>query len=159
MLSCPQINAAPIIRASTEFGQTIPGRRKRQGLAFRSVSVKYLFRLLVLLPFAASLLTSAAIAESTDQTVDYLLKYVATSHTIFIRNGAEHTPAEAVEHIKAKYEHFKKEIKTPEDFIRLVATRSLLTGQPYLVRAPGGKARPLDEWLSEALAAHRAAVH
>jgi hypothetical protein len=39
----------------------------------------------------------------------------------FIRNGASHTPAEAVAHVKAKYEHFKNQIKTPEEFIRLSA--------------------------------------
>lgn len=121
--------------------------------------MKKLFRLLVILPLAVSLLSSAAAAESTDQTIDYLLKYMADSHAVFTRNGADHTPPEAVEHIKAKYEHFKKDIKTPEDFIRLAATKSLLTGNLYLVRPQGGKERRLDEWLTEALAAHRAAAH
>jgi len=124
--------------------------------------VEKLFRLLVILPLAVSLLSSAAAAESTDQTIDYLLKYIADSHTVFIRNGAEYTPPEAVEHIKANYEHFKKDIKTPEDFIRLAATKSLLSGNPYLVRPQGGQERRLDrldEWLTEALAAHRAAAH
>jgi uncharacterized protein DUF5329 len=121
--------------------------------------VKNLFRLLLILPFAVSLLRAAAATESTDQTIDYLLKYIADSHAVFIRNGAEHTPAEAFEHVKAKYEHYKKEIKTPEDFIRLAATKSLLTGQLYLVRSEGAQERRLDEWLTEALAAHRAPVH
>ena len=72
--------------------------------------------------------------ESLEQTIAYLTGYVAESKATFIRNGAEHTPAEAAAHIKAKYEHFKGEIKTPEDFIRLSASKSLLTGKPYLVR-------------------------
>jgi len=94
--------------------------------------------------------------ESLEQTISYLLDYVATSDATFIRNGESHTPAEAVAHIKAKYEHFKKEIKTPEDFIRLSASKSLLSGQPYLVRTRDGKEIHLDVWLTEALKAHRA---
>jgi hypothetical protein len=94
-------------------------------------------------------------AESLDETIHYLLDYVAKSDATFVRNGQTHTPQEAVNHIKAKYEHFKKEIKTPEDFIRLSASKSLLTGQPYLVRTKDGKEMHLDAWLTEALKKHR----
>jgi hypothetical protein len=59
-----------------------------------------------------------------------------------------HTPQEAVAHVRAKYEHFKAQIETPEDFIRLAATKSLLTGQPYLVRTREGQEMPLSTWLS-----------
>ncbi len=61
-------------------------------------------------------------AESLDESIKYLLDYVANSNATFIRNGQTHTPQEAVNHIKAKYEHFKGEIKTPADFIRLSAS-------------------------------------
>jgi len=101
--------------------------------------------------------TSTIVAgESLEQTVNYLFDYVAKSDATFIRNGQTHTPREAVNHIKAKYEHFKSEIKTPEDFIRLSASKSLLTGQPYLVRISDGKETRLDEWLTQALKQHRA---
>jgi hypothetical protein len=98
-------------------------------------------------------------AESLNQTIDYLLQYVANSKAVFIRNGTEHTPAQALDHIKAKYAHFKNEIKTPEDFIRLSASKSLLSGKPYLVRTPDGKEMRLDAWLTKALEEHRAATH
>ena len=98
----------------------------------------------------------ALAAESLEQTIDYLLNYIGNSNAIFIRNGQTHTPAEAVAHIRDKYEHFKSEIKTPEDFIRLAASKSLLTGKPYLMRPAGGKEMHLDEWLRDALKAHRA---
>jgi hypothetical protein len=98
-------------------------------------------------------------AESLAQTIDYLINYVGKSDATFIRNGQSHTPAEAVAHIKAKYEHFKNEIKTPEDFIRLAATKSLQTGKPYLVRTRDGKEMHLDAWLTEALRQHRVATN
>jgi uncharacterized protein DUF5329 len=94
-------------------------------------------------------------AESLDESIKYLLDYVAKSDATFIRNGQAHTPQEAVNHIKAKYEHFKNEIKTPEDFIRLSASKSLQTGQPYLVRTRDGKEMPLSVWLTDALKKHR----
>jgi Family of unknown function (DUF5329) len=97
--------------------------------------------------------------ESLEQTVHYLIDYVAKSDATFIRNGVSHTPAEAVTHIKAKYEHFKSQIKTPEDFIRLAASRSLLTGKPYLVRTPDAKEVRLDIWLAEALKQYRTENH
>ena len=123
--------------------------------AKRFGSVKQLLRFAVF-SLAIACINSATAGESLDQTISYLLNYIATSHAAFIRNGTTHTPAEGVEHVKAKYEHFKEDIKTPEDFIRLAATKSLLSGQPYLVKPDGGKERRLDEWLTEALKAHRA---
>jgi hypothetical protein len=98
-------------------------------------------------------------AESLEQTIDYLINYVSKSNATFVRNGTSHSPTEAVSHIKAKYEHFKDQIKTPEDFIRLCASKSLVTGKPYLVRTPDGKEMRLDAWLSEALKQYRTENH
>jgi hypothetical protein len=111
-----------------------------------------LLSILVLFSFSTGQLLAA---ESLDDSIKYLLDYVASSNATFIRNGQTHTAEEAVTHIKAKYEHFKNEIKTPEDFIRLSASKSLLTGQPYLVRTADGKETRLDAWLTEALKQHR----
>ena len=97
----------------------------------------------------------AQAAESLEQTIGYLINYVAHSDATFIRNGEPHTGAEASAHVKAKYEHFRNQIKTPEDFIRLSASRSLLSGKPYLVRTKAGKETRLDEWLTEVLKQHR----
>jgi hypothetical protein len=109
----------------------------------------------LILGVALLIFAQAASAEKLDDTISYLLNYVATSKATFIRNGTSHTPEQAAAHVKAKYEHFKSEIKTPEDFIRLSASKSLVTGQPYLVRTPEGKEIHLDQWLTEALRAHR----
>ncbi|MEY2542556.1 MAG: hypothetical protein QOE81_17 [Verrucomicrobiota bacterium] len=112
-------------------------------------------RLLVALIFVSMSAGQIRAAESVDDSIKFLLDYVAKSDATFLRNGQKHTPQEAANHIKAKYEHFKKEIKTPEDFIRLSASKSLLTGQPYLVRTADGKEMHLDAWLTDALKKHR----
>jgi hypothetical protein len=111
--------------------------------------------LLLALVLTFSLPAHSFAGESPEQTIDYLINYIGKSNATFIRNGQSHTPAEAVAHIKAKYEHFKNEIKTPEDFIRLAASKSLQTGKPYLVRTPDGKETHLDAWLADVLKHHR----
>ena len=116
-------------------------------------------RIFLAIAIVFALTPEKAKAESLEQTINYLLNYAAKSDATFIRNGQTHTAQEAVDHIKAKYEHFKSEIKTPEDFIRLAASKSLLTGQPYLVRTPDGKEMRLDEWLTAALKQRRAEHH
>ena len=107
--------------------------------------------------FLAILLSAErAPAEKLEDTISYLLDYVSKSNATFIRNGVTHTPAEAVAHIKEKYQYFKPQIKTPEDFIRLSASKSLLSGKSYLVRTPDGREWQLRDWLTKALEAHRA---
>jgi hypothetical protein len=112
-----------------------------------------LFRVFVLLVICNAV--SARAAEPLETTIAFLLHRIETADAAFIRNGQTHTPQEAAAHVRAKYEHFKEQIKTPEDFIQLAATKSLLTGQPYLVRTRDGKEMPLTAWLSNALWEHR----
>jgi hypothetical protein len=121
----------------------------------RIIDVKRCRYSLVSLVFLAFSIGQLLPAESLNDSINYLLDYIANSDATFIRNGQTHTPQEAVDHIKAKYEHFKNEIKTPEDFIRLSASKSLLTGQPYLVRTKDGKEMQLSAWLTDALKKRR----
>jgi len=89
------------------------------------------------------------------ESIQYLLDFVKTSDCIFIRNNKEHTAAEAAVHMQRKYEHFKDKIKTPEDFIRLTATKSLMTGKLYYVRLKDGKKLTSEAWLLQALEDYR----
>jgi hypothetical protein len=97
----------------------------------------------------------AAGAKHLSEIIQYLLDFVKTSECIFIRNNKEHTAAEAAAHMQRKYEHFNDKIKTPEDFIRLAATKSLMTGQLYYVRLKDGKKLTSEIWLLRALDAYQ----
>jgi hypothetical protein len=93
--------------------------------------------------------------------IDYLLDRVQNSGYVFIRNGSEHTSAEAAKHMRRKYEYFadKGEIVTVEDFIDLAGTKSLLTGRQYTVRLPDDTVVPTAEWLrGELEARHQSAA-
>src|SRR5207245_7403030 len=102
---------------------------------------RWLVRVFILLLICNAV--PARTAEPLEQTIAFLLHRIETADATFIRNGEAHTPQEAVAHVRAKYEHFKAQIKTPEDFIRLAATKSLLTAQPYLVRTRNCEERSL----------------
>ena len=89
------------------------------------------------------------------ETIQYLLDFVKNSGCKFYRNSEVHTAAEAASHMQRKYEHFRDEIKTPEDFIRLTATQSLISGKPYRVQLTDGKKLTSEAWLRQALENYR----
>jgi len=91
--------------------------------------------------------------ESTQQVIEFLIDTVAQSNLTFIRNGGNHTCSEAAMHLKQKYDYFLSKIKSPEDFICLCASKSMLSGTPYLVETEQGRI-PVAKWLSEKLAEH-----
>ncbi len=98
---------------------------------------------------------SAPQAVQPDSIEQYLISTVANSDLIFVRNGNRHDGGKAASHIQRKYAHFRDQITTPEEFIELCASRSLLTGQPYEVILPDGGRVPLKDWLLQALQQYR----
>jgi hypothetical protein len=104
---------------------------------------------------AAACMADESVPEDLDRTIAYLLQHVARSNLIFIRNGVMHTPEEAEAHMRRKYEYFKGDIRTPEDFIRLCASKSTMTGRPYQVKVPDGRLLRTDQWLHSALSQYR----
>src|SRR4051812_46859195 len=103
----------------------------------------------------ATLGACAAESEPVSKTVDYLVAQVEKSDCKFVRNGDEHTGKEASDHMRAKYKHFKKEIKTPEDFIERCAAKSELSGKPYTVKKPDGSTVKCEDWMKSLLEEHR----
>ncbi len=94
-------------------------------------------------------------AASMEQEIEQLLQYVGNSDAVFIRNGKEYTSAEAVEHIKTKRNYFKSRIHSTEDFIRLCATKSLMSGEAYQVRTRDGKVEEVGNWLTDEVRRYR----
>lgn len=93
--------------------------------------------------------------ENTEAAVLYLISYVKEADVTFQRNSTRYTGNEAAEHINRKYQHFKDDIDTPEKFIELCASGSLMTGKPYLIITKQGEQLPASEWLNTELASYR----
>jgi hypothetical protein len=105
--------------------------------------------LLTLLLGASALLAHATPSATEDQLIDTLIQRVGRmSSMIFLRNGSEYHAADAAKHMQAKYDYFKKELVTAEDFIQRCASRSEMTGQAYKVKLEGGAVRDASEFLN-----------
>ena len=86
-------------------------------------------------------------AESRNPEVDHILTFVRDSSCTFIRNGSDHTSAEAADHIAMKARHAGVKVTNGDTLIDLVATKSSITGQPYHVRCPGHPEMESGTWL------------
>jgi len=108
---------------------------------------------------SSPLLVPPAVATPAEASaaIEYLLDYVANSDIVFVRNGKNHTPAEAVQHMRRKYEYYEKKIHTAEDFIALAASKSTMSGKPYTVRIDANEI-PAADWLTGVLGAYRQGI-
>jgi hypothetical protein len=75
----------------------------------------------------------------------------------FIRNGTEHTGKEAAEHLRMKLQNALA-VQTADDFIRLCASKSMITGKPYMIRLSDGKAIKSEEYFREKLKEYHSTV-
>ena len=71
------------------------------------------------------------------------------------RNGKTHSSEDAYSHVKKKYDYFRDEIGTSEEFIELSATKSTLSGRYYRVLCPGEPPVRTRDWLLEELERYR----
>jgi hypothetical protein len=106
-----------------------------------------------------TLLLTAALAVALDpQTkaeIDELINYVQMSGVRFIRNGSEYSGAEGAQHLRDKLAKAGDRVKTTEDFITGIASKSFLSGKPYLVKFADRHTQPTGEWLRAHLAGVR----
>jgi len=86
---------------------------------------------------------------SADQVkeVNHLLAFVKNSGCIINRNGTDHPAEKGLSHIEMKYDYFRDDIKSTEDFIEYSATKSTMSGDYYTVSCPGKKIIRTQDWL------------
>lgn len=95
-----------------------------------------------------------ALADSMAAEIDHLIGFIAGSPCLFIRNGVVYDGAQAVGHIKDKYEYYSADIRSAEDFIARAASKSEWSGKPYFVQC-GAAEIPAAQWLTQELSAFR----
>ena len=109
----------------------------------------------VFLLLAPMLALAAANKQSPD--IDALIARVAQARgVVFIRNGSDHTAAEAAAHLHRKLAAAHGRITTAEQFIDVLATRSSWTGITYRVRFADGREVESAVWLRQLLREIRA---
>ena len=112
-----------------------------------------LFKVFIILLITFSLNVFA----STQDEINHLLNFVKSTECKYERNGTMHNAAEAVEHIKMKYEYYLNEIKSAEDFIKYSATKSKMSGKYYKIHCNGSVPVKSQDWLLAELKAYRTA--
>ncbi len=95
--------------------------------------------LLVGLLGLTSLRAWPAEARTEDEKIEALLAYVAGQKDVqFVRNGSTYESATAVKFLRGKWDKQKADVKTVDDFIAKVASKSSTTGLPYRIRFKDG---------------------
>lgn len=97
----------------------------------------------------------ADVPKEQTAEVEHLLHFVKNSPCTFIRNGTKHPAKSSVKHIQQKYDYYREDIQTTEDFIKHSATKSTMSGQYYTVVCPGKKAIKAKDWLLNELGLFR----
>jgi hypothetical protein len=104
--------------------------------------------------------TSLALSASpqVEAEIDQLLAALNGSDCRFQRNGTWYDAHRAAEHLQTKRDYFRRldRIHSAEDFIRLAATESSMSGKSYSVACPGTPEVSSKTWLEEALRRIRA---
>ena len=79
--------------------------------------------------------------QTEPQKIEALLAAVEKlqGQAVFIRNGSEHDAKAAGDHLRMKWKNAGKHVQTAGDFIRLCATGSSVSGQPYRIRFKDGR--------------------
>lgn len=86
--------------------------------------------------------------SSTD--VEFLIARIEQSSCQFVRNGKAYPVADAADHLRRKQQAARKDL-SPEQFIEQIASKSSISGEPYLIRCKDLADEPSGPWLRRAL--------
>lgn len=92
-----------------------------------------------------ALASHVAWADSAE--IKHLFSFIASTDCEYQRNGKSHTGKEALKHIKKKYDYFRDDIQSTEDFITYSASKSKMSGKQYKVTCPSQPTITSAEWL------------
>jgi hypothetical protein len=82
-----------------------------------------------------------------EQKIEKLILYVEKTEAKFVRNGTEYSGVEAAKHLRMKREKAGKKISTAKQFIDFLASKSSMSGEPYLMKFKNGSSLPVRDIL------------
>jgi hypothetical protein len=125
----------------------------RFGGSSYSLMLKELNNALVGEDFASFIVSdSSGTTLAEEDKIELLIAAIAELQgATFIRNGAEHTAAEAADHLRRKWRAAGDEIVTAEQFIEAIGSKSSTSGEPYQIRMADGAVMEAGEYLLKRL--------
>lgn len=109
--------------------------------------------------FGASLAAVAMAAVPADdarEIAGLIAEVERADGVVFLRNGRGHSAREAAAHLRRKWKASRGRIRTTDEFIRHLGTRSSTTGRAYRVRLRDGREIDSTAWLRGLLRGMRA---
>ncbi len=94
----------------------------------------------------------AGISAAEKARIDRLIQYVESrTDVMFVRNGTAYSSGDAASFLRGKLEQMGSRVTTAQEFIDQIASRSSMSGQPYLIRYAGGHTEPAAKFLGDEL--------
>ena len=91
-----------------------------------------------------------------DQEIQYLISSVQSLQGVtFLRNGASFDAASAAAHLRVKLRNAGSHVRNAEDFIRLCASTSSMSGKPYELRFSDGRTVTTEAYFRGKLVEYR----
>ncbi len=88
-----------------------------------------------------------------EKKIDYLIASIETlQNAQFIRNGVAYEAKAAADHLRMKRRGAGSRVTTADDFIRMCASVSSMSGTPYQIRFSDGRVVSSETFLRERLA-------
>ncbi|RZU02026.1 DUF5329 family protein [Rivibacter subsaxonicus] len=110
-------------------------------------------RALLLGLLAVATVAGAAPSAAEQARIDALVDGIEREPSLkFVRNGRGYGAIDAARFLREKQKAMGDKVRSAEDFIEQIATRSSTTGQPYLIRFADGREQPAAEFLRARLA-------
>jgi hypothetical protein len=109
---------------------------------------------LIIAMVVSALCAGAAYASSPAENdkIQYLIASVENLQGAkFIRNGSEYDGKEAAGHLRMKLKKAGGRVRTADDFIKLCASQSYLSGEPYTVRFADGRVIRAEDYFRDRL--------
>jgi hypothetical protein len=127
--------------------------RLKIGKSYYSLKLRQLNNALVGEDVATFIISESSDSVLTEEAkIERLIAAVGELQgAMFLRNGAEHSAAEAADHLRMKWRAAGSKIRTAQQFIEGVASKSSTSGEPYQIRMPDGKVVQADAYLREQL--------
>ncbi len=88
---------------------------------------------------------------SENEKIQILLTKIEGSNLQFVRNGTTYNSKQARDHLEMKLNKAGGKIKTADNFITYIASKSFLTGEPYYIIHPDGKKVKAGTYLKQLL--------
>ena len=107
--------------------------------------------------FCLLIVPMAQADDRMNQEIDHLLDAVVSSDCVFIRNGKEHGPEAAKQHLSLKRRRGKRYFSNADEFISNLASSSSWSGKAYYIRCGDQEEQAASTWFTEVLANYRGA--